>query len=98
MRLFSKVGRRCCAALNFSKMRGSLHATSSASLRSLTLKMGQSGSFALPGWVAAFVLLFSGSGFSAETAALAKFQNVHRIVFLGDSITYAGGYVADVEA
>ena len=35
----------------------------------------------------------------AETTnALAKFQNVHRVVFLGDSITYAGGYVADVEA
>ncbi|HXT13201.1 MAG TPA: SGNH/GDSL hydrolase family protein [Candidatus Angelobacter sp.] len=30
--------------------------------------------------------------------ALAKFKNVHRIVFLGDSITYAGGYVDDIEA
>ena len=35
---------------------------------------------------------------AADTNALAKLQNVHRIVFLGDSITYAGGYVADVEA
>jgi lysophospholipase L1-like esterase len=38
------------------------------------------------------------AAFSADTNALAKLQNVHRIVFLGDSITYAGGYVADVEA
>src|SRR5579864_7103756 len=30
--------------------------------------------------------------------ALAKLQGVHRIIFLGDSITYAGGYVDDVEA
>jgi len=36
--------------------------------------------------------------FSADTNALAKLQNVHRIVFLGDSITYAGGYVDDIEA
>lgn len=32
------------------------------------------------------------------TNALAKFQNVHRVVFLGDSITYAGGYIDDIEA
>jgi lysophospholipase L1-like esterase len=38
------------------------------------------------------------AAFSADASALAKFQDVHRIVFLGDSITYAGGYVADVEA
>ena len=38
------------------------------------------------------------TAFSADTNALVKFQNVRRIVFLGDSITYAGGYVADVEA
>src|SRR5215469_8115573 len=31
------------------------------------------------------------------TNALAKLQGVHRIIFLGDSITYAGGYVDDVE-
>src|SRR5262249_37666348 len=36
--------------------------------------------------------------FSADTNALAKLQNIHRIVFLGDSITYAGGYVDDIEA
>lgn len=30
--------------------------------------------------------------------ALAKLQDIRRIVFLGDSITYAGGYVDDVEA
>jgi lysophospholipase L1-like esterase len=35
---------------------------------------------------------------AANSDALAKLQNVHRIVFLGDSITYAGGYVDDVEA
>jgi lysophospholipase L1-like esterase/pimeloyl-ACP methyl ester carboxylesterase len=45
-------------------------------------------------------LLFASSltVFSADTNALAKLQNVHRIVFLGDSITYAGGYVDDIEA
>src|SRR5215469_9689593 len=32
------------------------------------------------------------------TNALAKLQGVHRIIFLGDSITYAGGYEEDVEA
>jgi lysophospholipase L1-like esterase len=38
-------------------------------------------------------------GQAAESPlALAKLQNVHRIVFLGDSITYAGGYVDDIEA
>jgi lysophospholipase L1-like esterase/pimeloyl-ACP methyl ester carboxylesterase len=42
--------------------------------------------------------LISLTGFSAQTNALAKLQNVHRIIFLGDSITYAGGYVEDVEA
>ena len=30
--------------------------------------------------------------------ALAKLQNVHRIVFLGDSITYSGQYVESIEA
>jgi lysophospholipase L1-like esterase/pimeloyl-ACP methyl ester carboxylesterase len=36
---------------------------------------------------------------AAESAnALAKFENVHRILFLGDSITYAGQYVEDIEA
>jgi lysophospholipase L1-like esterase len=48
--------------------------------------------------VAALLCLFCFSSFSADTNALVKFQNVHRVVFLGDSITYAGGYVADVEA
>jgi lysophospholipase L1-like esterase len=76
----------------------SSYATSSASLRSLTLKLAQSGSFALPALVAALSCLLSLSGFSAETNALAKLQGVHRIVFLGDSITYAGGYVDDVAA
>jgi len=38
------------------------------------------------------------TAFSADTNALAKLQNVHRIVFLGDSITYAGEYVDDVAA
>ena len=32
------------------------------------------------------------------TNALAKLQNVHRIVFLGDSITYSGQYVESIEA
>ena len=50
-------------------------------------------------------LIFSALCFCSVTAfcagtpdALAKLQNVHRIVFLGDSITYAGEYVDDVEA
>lgn len=30
--------------------------------------------------------------------ALAKLQGLHRVIFLGDSITYAGGYVDEVEA
>src|SRR5206468_3533951 len=30
--------------------------------------------------------------------ALAKLENVHRILFLGDSITYAGQYIEDIEA
>jgi lysophospholipase L1-like esterase len=85
MRFFFTIGR-------------SGRATKSPSLRLLTLKLGQSGSFALPLLVAAFFCAFCGSGLAADTNALAKFQNVHRIVFLGDSITYAGGYVADVEA
>ncbi|HEY2084126.1 MAG TPA: lipolytic enzyme, partial [Verrucomicrobiae bacterium] len=48
--------------------------------------------------VAAVLCLGSLAGIAADTNALAKLQNIHRIVFLGDSITYAGGYVADVEA
>lgn len=35
---------------------------------------------------------------AAPTNAIAKLQGVHRIIFLGDSITYAGEYVDDVEA
>lgn len=47
---------------------------------------------------AAALCFFTFAAFSADTNALAKLQDVHRIVFLGDSITYAGGYVDDVEA
>ena len=46
----------------------------------------------------ALLCLCSLTGFAADTNALAKFQNVHRIIFLGDSITYAGGYIDDIEA
>jgi lysophospholipase L1-like esterase len=42
--------------------------------------------------------LFSFTVFSADTNALARLQHIHRIVFLGDSITYAGEYVDDLEA
>lgn len=38
------------------------------------------------------------NGFAADTNGLAKFENVRRIIFLGDSITYAGGYIDDIEA
>ncbi|HEX4264747.1 MAG TPA: SGNH/GDSL hydrolase family protein [Verrucomicrobiae bacterium] len=95
---YSTVGRCCRAALNFFAVGRWFRATASASLRSPTFKSGQSGSFALPLLVAALLCVCSFTGFSADTNALAKLQNVHRIVFLGDSITYAGGYVADVEA
>jgi hypothetical protein len=46
----TKLMRLYCisAALNFSVALGTRRATKSASLRSLTLKLGQSGSFALP--------------------------------------------------
>jgi lysophospholipase L1-like esterase len=98
MKTFPTVELRCRAALNFSTVKHVFRATASASLRSLTLRLGQSGSFALPGLMAALLSFFSLTGFSEETNALAKLQNVHRIVFLGDSITYAGGYVDDVEA
>lgn len=46
--------------------------------------------------VTAVVLSFATH--AESTNALAKLNGVHRIVFLGDSITYAGGYVDDVEA
>lgn len=46
-----------------------------------------------------FLAAFIPCALCAESpGALAKLQNVHRIIFLGDSITYAGGYVDDVEA
>jgi lysophospholipase L1-like esterase len=94
----STAGRRCRAALNFSATGRSAPATASASLRSPTLRLGQSGSFALPVLVAALLCFSSFLAFSGDTNALAKLQNIHRIVFLGDSITYAGGYVDDIEA
>jgi lysophospholipase L1-like esterase len=42
--------------------------------------------------------VFSWSLHAESTNALAKLQGIHRIIFLGDSITYAGGYVDDVAA
>lgn len=98
MKFILTVGRRCCAALNFSTVKRSCRATPPALLGSLTLNIGRSGSFVLLVWVAAFPCLFSFAALAANSDALAKLQNVHRIVFLGDSITYAGGYVDDVEA
>jgi lysophospholipase L1-like esterase len=94
------AGRRCGGAVGFSSVRRLFRARTSALLRSLTLKLGQSGSFALPSLVAAWVCLGALTGFSAGTnaPALARLQDVHRIIFLGDSITYAGGYVDDIEA
>lgn len=85
------AGRRCGAAANVFAVRRWYSATTSASLRSLTLKLGQSGSFALPVLMAALLCLLSLTGFSAETNFFAKLQDNQRIVFLGDSITYAGG-------
>jgi len=45
----------------------------------------------------ALLSLCSLTSLAADTNALAKLQNVHRIIFLGDSITYAGGYIDDIE-
>ncbi len=46
-----------------------------------------------------FGAVFSFTLQSAESGdALAKLQNVHRIVFLGDSITYSGQYIESIEA
>jgi len=98
MKFLNLAGRRCRAALNFSTVKRSRIATSSASLRSPTLKLGQSGSFALSLLIAAFLSLSSLTALSADTNALAKLQNVHRVAFLGDSITYAGLYVDDIAA
>src|SRR5690348_6368949 len=39
-----------------------------------------------------------GAQAASTTNALDRLENVHRIVFLGDSITYAGHYVEDIEA
>src|SRR6476660_7128146 len=51
----------------------------------------------LPSLLILFVA--SGVGLPAEkTDALFKLQGVHRIVFLGDSITYSGQYNEFVEA
>src|SRR5215469_8339181 len=73
-------------------------ARASASLRTLTFRLRQTGSFALPLLVFALLCLCSFTSTAADTNALAKFQGVHRIVFLGDSITFAGGYADNVEA
>jgi lysophospholipase L1-like esterase len=98
MKFLSMAGRHGCATVNFSAVGRLFHATSSATLRLLTLRMGQSGSFALLLFAGAWLCLFSLTGMAADTNALAKLRDVHRIVFLGDSITYAGGYVDDIAA
>jgi lysophospholipase L1-like esterase len=98
MKVLTMMGRRCCADLNVFTGRRWCCAKSSASLRSLTFGMGQSGSFARPLFVIALLSLITLTAVAADTNALAELQNVHRIVFLGDSITYAGGYVDDIEA
>lgn len=97
MKSLNMVGRRCRTALDFFTVRRPPPATH-RSLHSPTFEWEQSGSFALPLLIAAFLSLLSQTALSADTNALAKFQNVQRIAFLGDSITYAGQYVDDVAA
>src|SRR5205085_2661267 len=48
--------------------------------------------------VQSLLFLSWSSASAAPTNALASLENVHRILFLGDSITYAGQYVEDIEA
>ncbi len=48
--------------------------------------------------LALVVVALSATARAEEPAALKPLENVERIVFLGDSITYGGGYVADIEA
>jgi lysophospholipase L1-like esterase len=69
-----------------------------ATLHSLKLKTEQIGGFALPIVVLALWCAYPLNGIGADTNALAKLQGINRMVFLGDSITYAGGYVDDIEA
>lgn len=98
MKYFQMVGRRCRAAVNSMLASGAM-LTSFGNISAAPQKnLGRRGNAALPVWVGALLCLGVLSAFSAETNALTKLQGIHRIVFLGDSITYAGGYVADVEA
>lgn len=62
------------------------------------INSGRRNSTALPVLVMALLCLFGLTIFAADTNVLARFQGVHRIIFLGDSITYAGGYIDDIEA
>lgn len=50
------------------------------------------------GWIAACVCAFAGADLACAAPAPGIPPGVRRIVFLGDSITYDGRYVADVEA
>ncbi|MCX6215009.1 SGNH/GDSL hydrolase family protein [Spirosoma sp.] len=46
-----------------------------------------------------FLLLFFSSGLTGISQAQTPFPgNVHRVVFLGNSITYAGTYITDIDA
>jgi lysophospholipase L1-like esterase len=49
-------------------------------------------------WLAATSLLLFGPGGPARAADPAPLAGVHRVIFLGDSITYSGQYVEFIEA
>jgi lysophospholipase L1-like esterase len=97
MKILIKVGQSC----RFAPFLASASEATVTPLRETNAspqnQLGRRGNAALPVLIGAMLFLLTVAGFSADPNALAKLQNVHRIVFLGDSITYAGGYVDDVE-
>lgn len=98
MKVLNKVGQSCRFA-PFSAPASEATVTPLRETNASPQKqLGRRSNAALPVLVAALWICFTIKGFAADTNALAKLQNAHRIVFLGDSITYAGGYVDDVEA
>lgn len=98
MKYLMRIGQSCCSA-QISESGSEANLTTWREVDALPQKnSGRRSSSALAILAAAFLCLFTFAGLCADTNALAKLQNVHRIVFLGDSITYAGGYIDDIEA
>lgn len=103
MKCFEMKGRRSSTALpakidSFSQKDSGRCSSTALSFAMAQKESGRRGNAALPILVAAILFVCGLTTFGADTNALAKFQNVHRIIFLGDSITYAGGYIDDIEA